>query len=183
MQGRPTAQVNHWCRVVMNRATRDLVDKLNPQDLDALEISGVAWADFGFRSYESARFPEFDVCSQRLPRTFDLVIAEQVFEHIRKPAAAAQNVRAMLRDRGLFLITTPFLIRYHPSPLDLWRWTAHGMRCFLEDEGFQVLASEQWGNKECVIANFENWPMYDPERHSLQNEAEFPVVVWALAMA
>ena len=105
---RRTTQVNHWCRVVMNRATTSLVNHMRPEALDVLEISGKAWAGFGFRTYQSVDFPSFDICSQRLPRAFDLIIAEQVFEHIR--------------------------------------------------------------------------PLYDPERHSLENEKDFPLVVWALAM-
>ena len=179
--GRQAAQVNHWCRVVMNRSTSAIVSSLRPESLDALEISGTAWAGFGFRSYHSVDFPSFDICSQRLPRTFDLIIAEQVFEHIRRPSVAAQNVLAMLNDGGMFLITTPFLIKYHPSPSDLWRWTSEGLRALLEDAGFHVLVAEQWGNRACVAANLDFWPMYDPQRHTLENERDFPLVVWALA--
>lgn len=171
----------HWCRIVMNRATSDFVSGLGPERLDALEISGTAWRDAGFRSYESAAYPVFDICRDRTSRTYDLIIAEQVFEHIRHPRDAARNVLGMLRQGGVFVITTPFLIKYHPEPLDLWRWTATGMRGFLEDAGFSVIAAESWGNRACVAGNFDTWMDHDPGRHSLENEPEFPMVVWAFA--
>ena len=174
-------QINHWCRVMMNRATTEHVNRLNPASLDVLEISGSAWQPVGFRSYLSVAYPEFDICRHRLAATFDLVIAEQVFEHIADPAAAAINVLNMVRPGGTFLVTTPFLIKINPSPLDLWRWTESGLKLLLERVGFSEVATYSWGNRACVIGNFEQWPMYDPMMHSLENDPEFPIVVWGFA--
>src|SRR4051794_38663118 len=104
-------QVNHWCRVVMNRETTERVSRLDPRMLDALEISGSAWRSVGFKSYENAVYPDFDICKQTVSRMFDIIIAEQVFEHIEDPIAAAKNILQMLRNGGTFVITTPFLIK------------------------------------------------------------------------
>ncbi|HET6236293.1 MAG TPA: methyltransferase domain-containing protein [Acetobacteraceae bacterium] len=171
----------HWCRIVMNSATNEFVANLVPNRLDALEISGTAWRDAGFRSYEHVAYPGFDICRDRTTRTYDIIIAEQVFEHIRRPDRAARNVHAMLRRHGVFVITAPFLIKYHPEPLDLWRWTAEGLNALLEDAGFSTVAAHSWGSRACVAGNFDTWPDYMPELHSLENEPEFPIVVWAFA--
>ena len=48
-----TQDAGHWCRVVMDQATRDLVVRVGHTRLDALEISGVRWQDAGFKSYET----------------------------------------------------------------------------------------------------------------------------------
>jgi len=181
MSNSQSNQVNHWCRVAMNRETNILVNALNYKNYDVLEISGTGWRDFGFRSYSSAQYPAFDICSQKIEQSFDLIIAEQVFEHLRYPARAAKNVLDSLRAGGHFLITTPFLIKNHPSPNDYWRWTAQGMQAFLEDVGFHVLDAKAWGNRMCVTENFDVWPMFDQTSHSLENEVDFPLVVWALA--
>ena len=176
------AKVNHWCRIVMNEATEDLVQALNPGQLDALEISGRGWENTGFRSYEAVEWPKFDVCSTILPRNFDLIIAEQVFEHIRYPLQAARNVRRMLRAGGTFLITTPFLIKIHDMPFDLWRWTPAGLRALLEDAGFLSIEVGAWGNRACVAANLgEEWAVYDPAIHSLAGDPDVPLSVWATA--
>ena len=176
-----TTQADHWCRKVMNDATQKIVKDLKPEKLEVLEISGNAWHKFGFKSYDLVNYPDFDICTNFLNKKYDLIIAEQVFEHIRRPIPAAKNVLEMLKDGGSFIITTPFLLRYHPSPLDLWRWTPDGLRVFLEESGFSVIESTGWGNKECVQANLESWADYNPSTHSLHNDDKFPVVVWAHA--
>lgn len=165
----------------MNGSTFEFVERLSPSRLDVLEISGAGWSDMSFKSYQRAGYPDFDICVDRLPRAFDLIIAEQVLEHVRRPDRAAQNILAMLREGGTFLVTTPFLIRYHPEPLDLWRWTAEGLRCVLEDAGFDSVDVRAWGNRACAVANLDNWPIYDAHRHSLENEPDVPLVVWAFA--
>ena len=174
--------VNHWCRVVMNRDTTERVARLDPQQLDALEISGSAWNTMGFRTYRNVGYPQFDICKQIVAHdAFDIVIAEQVFEHLEDPMAAAKNILQMLRHGGTFLVTTPFMIKSHPSPLDLWRWSAQGMMVFLQRAGFKSVEAFSWGNRACVVGNFEQWPIYNPAMHSLANEPDFPMVVWALA--
>jgi hypothetical protein len=173
-----------WAREVMYRTIHSMLETLGPQALDALEISGETWGQrLAFRSYRSANFPAFDICKQRLPESFDLIIADQVFEHLLWPYRAANNVRSMLRSGGRFLLTTPFLIRVHDTPFDCSRWTETGLRYFLAECGFdlQRILTGSWGNRSCVVANFEAWPIYRPSVHSLANEPEFPVVVWAMA--
>lgn len=53
----------------------------------------------GFAEYISTTYPDFDICEGALPDTFDLVIAEQVFEHLLWPYRAGKDVYDML-DRG-----------------------------------------------------------------------------------
>jgi SAM-dependent methyltransferase len=173
--------VNHWCRTVMNMETKRLIDELDPGSLDVLEVSGSAWSETGFRSYRNVNWPEFDICTDRLPANFDLVIAEQVFEHLRHPLQAARNVYRMLRSGATFLITTPFLIKIHPMPDDFWRWTPNGLKALLEDAGFVSIQVGDWGNKSCVTANLGDWPVFDPFEHSLVADSEVPLVVWATA--
>ena len=173
--------IDHWCRVVMNRATQGLIRTLGPSRLDVLEVSGTEWADFGFSSYRSLHWPQFDICKDVLAASFDLIIAEQVFEHLRYPLQAARNVRRMLNGGGTVLITTPFLIKIHPMLGDFWRWTPSGLAALLEDAGFVGITVGSWGNRSCVIGNFDEWPAFHPHEHSLADEPDVPLVVWATA--
>ena len=173
-----------WTRVVMNQETRKLIRELPFQSFDTLEISGRQWSDTGFRSYASVQYPEFDLCTLKNPSpTYDLVIAEQVFEHILWPYRAGKNVYAMLRPNGYFLITTPFLLPIHDVPIDCSRWTPLGMKYFLAECGFPLenVNVNSWGNKACVIANLKGWVKYSRWWHSLENSPQHPVVVWAIA--
>src|SRR4051794_17454344 len=175
---------NQWARIVMNRETHDLIARRSPETMKVLEISGSFWKDrFRFKDYRSVAYPEYDVCSARLPETFDLIVAEQVFEHLAWPYRAGKNIHEMLNPGGLFLVTTPFLVKIHEEPFDCTRWTSTGMRYFLAECGFPLEKVEafSWGNRACVEANLRRWQIYQPWRHSLKDERLFPIVVWALA--
>ena len=167
----------------MNKCCREMLSELDTSRMDALEISGASWSDFGFKSFESADFPEFDICCEVLPRTFDIILAEQVFEHLLWPFRAGRNVFTMLRPGGYFLVTTPFLYRVHEFPVDCSRWTELGMKHFLAECGFEfeTIKTGSWGNQKCVKAFFKGYIPYNRLIHSLKNEPEFPIHVWALA--
>jgi SAM-dependent methyltransferase len=180
------AQETQWCRVVMNRAIEKFIRSVDCGRMDVLEISGAgSQGKYDFRSYKSVGYPEYDVCAGPLAKEqFDIVIAEQVFEHILRPDKAATNVYEMLRPGGIFVISTPFLVKIHQQPLDLYRWTEKGMRQLLETAMFTVLATGSWGNLECLAADMQpglGWTAYDPIKHSLHNEPQFPIVVWSFA--
>jgi SAM-dependent methyltransferase len=175
-----------WCRVVMNREIERFIRSLDCSRIDALEISGTgSQGRYNFRSYQCAKYPEYDICEKPLALgQFDLVIAEQVFEHVLRPDRAAANVYQMLRAGGRFVVSTPFLLKVHEYPLDLYRWTEYGMRHLLETAGFSVIATDSWGNRDCLIADMQpglNWALYNPRLDSLYNEPQFAIVVWAFA--
>ncbi|MBP7828547.1 MAG: methyltransferase domain-containing protein [Kiritimatiellae bacterium] len=173
----------HWVRHVMNQTTAKWIGELDTPSMDVLEISGRGWRKLPCKSYRSADYPEFDVCEGILPERFDLIISEQVFEHLRYPYRAGRHVYQMLKPGGYFLITTPFLIKIHECPIDCTRWTETGMKYFLEECGFDLAAirTGSWGNKRCVLANFRKFWGYWGVLHSLRNDPSFPASVWALA--
>ncbi len=174
----------HWMRVVMYDRCAEFISSLGPENLDVLEISaGDHWRrTFRFGSFTETHYPDFDICKDTLPRTFDVVIADQVFEHVAHPRQAAANCLAMLKEGGYFIVATPFLVPVHPSPLDCSRWTEQGLALLLEDAGFRTedIRTESWGNRACIVANFGGWKKRGFSR-SLANEPDFPVMVWAIA--
>ena len=56
------------------------------------------------------------------------------------------------------------------------------MKYFLAEAGFPLdgVQAFAWGNRRCINANWWSWPNYRPW-HSLRNEPDFPISVWALA--
>lgn len=178
------ARDTQWARVIMDRETDYIVRSLGCSSLDALEISGDKWSRQNFASYKSVRFPEYDVCEKPLVlEAFDIIIAEQVLEHLLWPSRAVRNIFQMLRPGGYLLVTTPFLLRVHVAPVDCSRWTETGMKHLLAEAGFdlEAIRTGSWGNRACIRANFRRWQPWIPWKHSLRNEVDFPVVVWALA--
>jgi SAM-dependent methyltransferase len=177
--------VDQWQRVPLNAAVRRHIDSLDPPSRDAVEISGDAQAGRPWRSFTSLNYPEFDLCAQLHGRgTFDVVICEQVIEHVTDPFSAVANLRGLSRPGGHVIVSAPFLVRVHELPMwemyDYWRFTPHGLRRLLEHAGLVVDAVGAWGNRSCVIGNLDRWPVYR-RWHSLRNEPDLPVQVWAFA--
>ncbi|MBA3539865.1 MAG: methyltransferase domain-containing protein, partial [Deltaproteobacteria bacterium] len=172
-----------WSRVVMERAQKSMLAEIKAETLHGLEISGTNWKDFGLASYRTVAFPEFDICAEALPEQFDLILADQVWEHLLWPYKATRNVLAMLKPGGYFMVSVPFLIRLHGYPIDCSRWSELGLKHFLAECGFPLEAVQtgSWGNRGSIRASFKSWRQYVPWLHSLRNEPDFPQVVWALA--
>ena len=152
---------------------------------NTLEISpggNSRWERFGFRSYSGAQYPEFDICKMNTSDCYDVIIADNVFEHLRYPYSAARNVLDMLNPEGVFLMSTPFLVKVHKEPDDYTRWTEDGLKCFLEDSGFAEhrIQVASWGNRACVKANLKGWKYVGWGRRMV-NEPDYPVTVWAIA--
>ena len=101
---------------------------------------------------------------------------------MRPLISAAENLLRLCAPGGLAIVSTPFLIKLHElvewRMFDYWRLTPRGMRTLLERSGFEVEAVGSWGNRECVVGNFDQWSAYR-RWHSLRNEPDFPVQVWA----
>jgi len=120
-----------WARVVMYRETLKLISQLDHSTLSACEISGKRWVDkFQWKSYTNLFYPAFDICSSVTHERYDIILAEQVFEHLPHPYRAARNVYDSLHTEGYFFLTTPFLIRVHGYPIDCTRWTEIGLIFF-----------------------------------------------------
>src|SRR5918994_4538605 len=94
----------------------------------AAEISGESHADKPWREYTSLMYPDFDLCAPIEDRgRFDVVICEQVLEHVDDPWGAAANLRELAVPGGHVIVSTPFLIKVHELALfalrDYWRFT------------------------------------------------------------
>ncbi len=174
-----------WSRRVMDESVRSLLAACEPESADVLEISGIERMQLlSFKSYRNAEYPEFDICKDRLDEQFDIIIANQVFEHLLYPYRAGKNVYEMLRPGGHFLVTTPSLLKVHECPYDCSRWTEEGLRRLLEECGWELdhIETGSWGNRKCAVAGLlsKTWPVMGWGK-DLTNEEDFPVVVWALA--
>lgn len=168
----------------MSEAIDAHLASLDPPKLSAAEISGDSHARKGWKRHTSLNYPDFDLCA---PLTgvgrFDVVICEQVLEHVLDPWQAAANLCALTAPGGHVIVSTPFLIKVHEIPgflEDYWRFTPRGLRTLLESAGLEVYGVHTWGNRECVVGNLSRWSAYR-RWHRLQNDPDVAVQVWAFA--
>jgi SAM-dependent methyltransferase len=177
--GRPDQE--QWLRTVMNRDIARYIAALPCAELDALEVSGDRLADAGWHTYRSVHFPEFDLCTPlSATEVADVVICEQVLEHVVNPIAAARNLFGLLRPGGRLIVDTPFLVKIHAFPGDYWRFTPDGMRLLLERAGFKDIEVDAWGNRFVAFQNFgKRWRPIRRFGQPMFNEPNVPVSVWA----
>lgn len=178
-------------RVVMQPASRRIINALGPKSLDVAEVSGKFGEMFTFKSYTSFWWPEYDVCAgpyvdgEGRVRDFDLILANQVWEHLDRPYAATRNVYEMLRPGGYFWIAVPFFVPFHAAPQDNSRWSARGLKNLLIEGGFSedAIHADQWGNRHVALRNMEEtWPPpYDKQTDDIKNDPMMPICAWALA--
>lgn len=178
-------------RIVMYRTSRRWLRELDLASKDAAEISGKHGRRYEFKTYTRFRYPKYDICkgvfedTKGSPLRFDVILANQVWEHLDRPYAATCNVLEMLRPGGYFWIAVPFFIPFHGAPVDCSRWSARGLKNLLAEAGFDEAAirAEQWGNRHAARRNMEGpWPpVYNPETDDLTNDPDFPICSWALA--
>ena len=170
----------NWSRVVVRDAMLKLIRHEKPKWM--LEISGTYWGGLS-ENYRCLEYPAFDICKRKPNLKYDMIVAEQVWEHLLYPRRATINVIESLNPGGTFLLSVPFMVRQHDHPVDCTRWTAEGLKHFLHDCGFALneILTWSWGNRDIVVASMDEWPKYDPLKHSLRNEPQFPYMVWGIA--
>jgi len=178
---------DHWQRKVMYESVNAHLDALDVVGLTCVEIAGANHAGRSWKEFRNLDYPAFDLCAPVLEENrgaYDVVICEQVLEHVEAPWAAAANLRELCAPGGEVIVSTPFMIRVHELPYfglrDYWRFTPRGLRTLLEAGGLEVESVESWGNRECVVGNMRVWSAHRPW-HSLRNEPDIPLQVWAFA--
>ena len=174
---------HHWSRIVADRELDSFIEQIGPEHLSVAEISGsYVSARHTWKSRTLLDYPAFDLCAPTphpMPE-FDVVICAEVLEHVPDPWLAVRTLHSLSKPGGYVLITTPFLLRYHPAPEDYWRFTPAGLAVLIERAGLELIHVAGWGNAACVRANFYRWANFLPW-NSLRDEPTLMVSVWAIA--
>lgn len=85
-----------------------------------------------------------DICAcPEIPEgSFDVIFSNNVFEHLVEPWSAAAEIGRILKPGGLSICLTVFAWRYHPVPVDYWRFTHTGLGSLFEHQaGLETLQS------------------------------------------
>lgn len=176
-------------RVVQRREAERIFRAMPFAEMTMAEISGAHWSRaIGWKSAQTFSYPEHDICrgpfldAEGKVRQFDIIIADQVWEHLDRPYAATRNVLAMLNPGGCFYVAVPFFARFHAYPVDCSRWTARGLTNLLIESGFDEagIVADQWGNLEAARRDCaRRWAKHQPT-DDLTNDPNFPIVAWAV---
>lgn len=176
----------------MYQALREVIDR--PLSGRILGISGIRnfdeFIDGAASEVVDVQYPEVDM--QDLPyaaASFDVVISDQVIEHIPRPFKAVQETFRVLRPGGLAIHTTCFLNPLHPSPGDFFRFTPDGLRAICSPHA-RVIAAGSWGNRVALVMltvrdrwRFLEIPSRSGFRHWVAtfNEDKWGIATWVVA--
>lgn len=69
----------------------------------------------------------------------DIVLSIQVLEHVKDPGTYLQEAYRILKKDGYLLLSTHGHWKYHPDPIDYWRWTAAGLSELLTVNGYEIV--------------------------------------------
>jgi SAM-dependent methyltransferase len=72
----------------------------------------------------------------------DVVLSNQVLEHVADPPSYLAECRRVLKPDGVLILSTHGYWMYHPNPRDLWRWTGDGLCKVVGDAGFAITSFE-----------------------------------------
>ena len=113
----------------------------------------------------------------QLSEGFDVILCQQVFEHVPQPFTAAGALYRLLRPGGFVFWSAPFMQRYHRMPGDYFRFTPEGAASAFGAAGFRVLQTQQIGDNRITSGNAMGFGVSDFEpkylkRHLLFNHTK-----------
>jgi len=74
--------------------------------------------------------------------SFDIVISQEVLEHVNKPDEAICEMYRVLKKGGVLYLQLPFIIGYHPCPHDYWRFSHEGIYELVSRVSFEIIESD-----------------------------------------
>ena len=84
---------------------------------------------------------------------FDLIVVQEVFEHIRYPYQATLGLYHLLKPGGFALFTAPFSLKFHLIPGDYFRYTIDGARQLFLAAGFDIVGLHKFGDSAMGTGN------------------------------
>jgi len=90
------------------------------------------------------------------PESCDIIVLDQILEHLRHPWIAAEQVRRVLKKNGLCICTSVFIYPIHHGGNygDYYRFSPDGFRAIFEE--FKIISSDGWGNAEVLRLTYNH---------------------------
>ena len=170
---------------------RDLTWETDPQALPISGSAALARRACPNASVTEADYPEHNFVDLKFDdNSFDLVVSDQVLEHVEgDPFQAVRESHRILKPGGIAVHTTVMLFQIHGYPSDFWRYTPDCLKMLCRDFD-QILACDGWGNRYMPLLNWlgliEGFPVPASSLHpynyfATHNEWRYPVVTWVVA--
>lgn len=142
------------------------------------------------QTVQVANYPDVSIVDLPYPdESFDIVISDQVLEHVEgDPYTAVDECHRVLKKGGYVIHTTCFINPVHGAPDDYWRFTPNALK--LLHKNFETVEElGGWGNKDVwkfVDEGIRGIPVPHKAWHPLnklatKNDPLWPIVTWIIA--
>jgi len=115
-------------------------------DIDSTHTKNLGVADY---LYDGKKFPFTDA-------SFDVVLCNQVFEHVFNPDEFLAEIVRVLKINGTLLLTVPFVWDEHEQPFDYARYTTFALQDLLGRHGMKITQHKKLGADISVIFQLTN---------------------------
>lgn len=153
----------NWLRVPMYEAIAGQIALLDQSERlkgkKAVELGGSEGTilnvlkERGVVTEVAPDYPVIDIEEIPFPDdSYDILVIDQVLEHVRHPWIATREIRRVLRDSGICLCTSVLVYPVHKGFVgsfgDYFRFSPDGYASVFE--GFKILSADGWGNSEVM---------------------------------
>jgi SAM-dependent methyltransferase len=110
------------------------VDVTNLKDIEAFYHMTYHCLDIAIPQSGGRLFKEDITHCPAIPdNSFDAIVSIDTFEHLKEPWLAAKEITRILKPGGVCSIGTVFSWRYHPVPVDYWRFSPECLQSLFKD--------------------------------------------------
>ena len=119
--------------VFVGKKPKDIIKNIPKEGTLIVDIaSGVKTIREDIVRVDNESYEGIDIVADALNLPFkndscDLVICESSLEHFKDPILAVKEMNRVLKKEGLVYISVPFIVGFHASPNDYFRWTEAGV--------------------------------------------------------
>lgn len=114
-------------------------------------------------------------------KTFDILLCNQVLEHVFNPDIFLQEINRVLKPNGKLLLTIPFVWDEHEQPFDYARYSSFGLKFLLEKAGFEIMEHKKLGADATVLFQLTNAYLFKIISHwSKYSRFLFTITIMAL---
>lgn len=138
-----------FSRYVMYKDIEKWVKTMGPGEGEGLVLGGGSkltklWPAM---KWTITNYPEVDAMQLSYPdNKWDVVLSDQMLEHVKKPWVAAEEMCRVLKPGGMLICTTCFMQRWHP-PKVYFTFHTDGLLALFEEK-LKKIHCNGWGNRD-----------------------------------
>ena len=118
--------------------------------------------------------PDIFADSAKLPvadSSVDTALFLEVAEHVAHDKESIQEIYRILKPGGKFYFSIPFIYPMHDQPYDFRRYTLHGIKSLLSENGFEILKIIRHGNSLVTALQLVNLSILELCKNALDRNS------------